>query len=94
MNPLPLIRAALVRHRFSALAFVFLVAAGVSLSVAVVSQERALKQGSTLAADRFDLIVAPPGSRTDALLSGVFLRPSSSQLLAPALSAALLNDSW
>ena len=93
MNPLPLIRAALVRHRFSALAFVFLVAAGVSLSVAVVSQERALKQGSTLAADRFDLIVAPPGSRTDALLSGVFLRPGSSQLLAPALSAALLNDS-
>ena len=42
MNPIPLIRAALVRHRFSALAFVFLVAAGVSLSVAVVSQERAL----------------------------------------------------
>lgn len=93
MNPLPLIRAALLRHRFSALAFVFLVAAGVSLSVAVVSQERALRQGSTLAADRFDLIVAPPGSRIDALLSGVFLRPSSSQLLAPALSAALLNDS-
>ena len=93
MNPLPLIRAALMRHRFSALAFVFLVAAGVSLSVAVVSQERALRQGSTLAADRFDLIVAPPGSRTDALLSGVFLRPSSSQLLTPALSAALLNDS-
>jgi putative ABC transport system permease protein len=92
MNPLPLIRAALVRHRFSALAFVFLVAAGVSLSVAVVSQERALRQGSTLAADRFDLIVAPPGSRTDALLTGVFLQPGSSQLLAPALSAALLND--
>ena len=93
MNPLPLIRAALVRHRFSVLAFVFLVAAGVSLSVAVVSQERALRQGSTLAADRFDLIVAPPGSRIDALLSGVFLRPSSSQLLPPALSAMLLNDS-
>ena len=93
MNPLPLIRAALLRHRFSALAFVLLVAAGVSLSVAVVSQERALRQGSALAADRFDLIVAPPGSRTDALLSGVFLRPGSSQLLSPALSAALLNDS-
>jgi putative ABC transport system permease protein len=93
MNPLPLIRAALLRHYFSALAFVFLVAAGVSLSVAVVSQERALRKGSTLAADRFDLIVAPPGSRIDALLSGVFLRPSSSQLLTPAQSAALLNDS-
>jgi putative ABC transport system permease protein len=92
MNPWPVIRAALSRYRFSALAFVLLVAAGVSLSVAIVSQERALRTGSARAADRFDMIVAPPGSRTDALLTGVFLRPGSSQLLAPALTAKLLND--
>lgn len=93
MNPLPGIRAALARYRFSALAFVLLVAAGVTLSVAIVSQERALRSGSAQAADRFDLIVAPPGSRTDALMTGVFLRPGSGQLLSPALTAALLNDS-
>lgn len=93
MNPMPGIRAALTRYRFSALAFVFLVAAGVTLSVAIVSQERALRSGSARAADRFDMIVASPGSRTDALLTGVFLRPGSSQLLSPALTAALLNDS-
>jgi putative ABC transport system permease protein len=93
MNPWPVIRAALTRYRFSALAFVLLVAAGVSLSVAIVSQERALRSGSARAADRFDMIVAPRGSRTDALLTGVFLRPGSSQLLSPALTAALLNDS-
>ena len=92
MNPWPLIRAALARYRWSALAFVLLVAAGVALSVAIVSQERALRSGSARAADRFDLIVAAPGSRTDSLLSTVFLRPGSSQLLAPAFSAALLND--
>lgn len=92
MNPWPFIRAALARYRFSALAFVLLVAAGVTLSVAIVSQERALRTGSARAADKFDLIVAPPGSRTDALLAGVYLRPGSSQLLAPAFSAALLND--
>jgi len=93
MNPWPVIRAALVRYRFSALAFVVLVAAGVALAVAILSQERALRSGSTRAADRFTLIVAPPGSRTDALFAGVYLRPGSSQLLSPQLTSALLNDS-
>ena len=92
MNPGPVILAALARYRCSALAFVLLVAAGVSLAVAIVSQERALRSGSARAADRFDLIVAAPGSRTDALLAAVFLRPGGSQLLSPALSARLLND--
>jgi putative ABC transport system permease protein len=92
MNPWPVIRAALVRYRFSALAFVLLVAAGVTLAVAILSQEQALRSGGARAADRFTMIVAPPGSRTDALFTGVFLRPGSSQLLSPALTAALLND--
>ncbi|MCG2592909.1 ABC transporter permease [Ramlibacter sp. XY19] len=92
MNPWPVIRAALVRYRYSALAFVVLVAAGVTLAVAILSQERALREGSARAADRFTLIVAPPGSRTDALFTGVFLRPGSSQLLSGTLTAALLND--
>lgn len=92
MNPWPVIRAALLRYRFSALAFALLVAAGVALAVAILSQERALRSGSARAADRFALIVAPPGSRTDALFTGVFLRPGSSQLLSPALTAQLLND--
>ena len=92
MNPWPLICAALARYRWSALAFILLVAAGVALSVALVSQERALRSGSARAADRFDLIVAAPGSRTDSLLASVFLRPGNSQLLSPAFSAALLND--
>jgi putative ABC transport system permease protein len=92
MNPWPVIRAALVRYRYSAAAFVLLVAAGVTLAVAILSQERALRSGSTRAADRFTLVVAPPGSRTDALFTGVFLRPGSGQLLSPTLTAALLND--
>ncbi|MET0963642.1 MAG: ABC transporter permease [Noviherbaspirillum sp.] len=92
MNPWPVIRAALARYRYSAIAFVLLVACGVSLSVAIVSQERALRSGSAQAADRFSIIVAPRGSRTDALLTGVFLRPGSSQLLSPGFTASLLND--
>lgn len=92
MNPWPLIRAALLRYRFSALAFVLLVAAGVALAVAILSQERALRAGSARAADRFALIVAPPGSRTDALFTAVFLRPGSSQLLSADLTGRLLNE--
>ncbi|NBS96357.1 MAG: ABC transporter permease, partial [Betaproteobacteria bacterium] len=49
MNPWPVIRAALLRYRFSALAFVLLVAAGVALAVAILSQERALRSGSARA---------------------------------------------
>lgn len=92
MNPWPVIRAALLRYHFSALAFVLLVAAGVALAVAILSQERALRVGGARAADRFALIVAPPGSRTDALFTGVFLRPGSSQLLSSTLTGKLLNE--
>lgn len=74
------------------MAFTFLVASGVSLAVALVSQERALRTGSARAADRFDLIVAAPGSQTDALLTSVFLRPGAPRLLAPEVTARLLND--
>ena len=92
MNPWPIVRAFLVRHRWAALAFVFLVAAGVSLAVALVSQERALRAGSARAADRFDLIVAAPGSQTDVLLTAVFLRPGTTKLLPPEVTVRLLND--
>ncbi|HEY8380934.1 MAG TPA: ABC transporter permease [Microvirga sp.] len=92
MNPWLIIRASLRRYRLSALAFVLLIAAGTSLSVAIVSQERALRTGSARAADRFDLVVAAPGSRTDALLTSVFLQPGSARLMSPAATARLLNE--
>ena len=92
MNPLLIIWASLRQYRFSALAFILLIAAGTSLSVAIISQERALRTGSARAADRFDLVVAAPGSRTDALLTSVFLQPGSARLLSPEVTARLLND--
>ncbi len=92
MNPLPIIWASLRKYRGSAIAFMLLIAAGTSLSVAIISQERALRTGSARAADRFDLVVAAPGSRTDALLTSVFLRPGAVRLLAPEVTSRLLND--
>lgn len=65
---------------------------GVAVSVAVISQERALREGSARAAEKFDVIVAPQGSRTDALLTGVYLQPGSARLLSSEATALILND--
>ncbi len=90
MNPLPMVRAALLRNRFTALLFVGLIALAVGLGVAIGAQERALRLGSARAADRFDLIVAAPGSQTDVLLSVVYLDPTAVELLSPEMTATVL----
>src|SRR5690606_40294039 len=92
MNPWPIVFASLMRFRYTALAFIFLILAGTALSVAITSQERALRSGSANAAEKFDLVVSPVGSRTDALLTSVYLQPGSSRLLSPEITASLLND--
>lgn len=92
MNPWPIIFASLWRFRYTVLAFVFLILAGTALSVAITMQERALKTGSASAAEKFDVVVGPVGSRTDALLTSVYLQPGSSRLLTPERTAELLND--
>lgn len=92
MNPWPIIFASMWRFRFTVLAFVFLILAGTALSVAITMQERALKTGSASAAEKFDVVVGPVGSRTDALLTAVYLQPGSSRLLSEEQTAAVLND--
>ncbi|HET7714614.1 MAG TPA: FtsX-like permease family protein [Bauldia sp.] len=81
MNPMPLVLAMLRRDVGTSAAFVALIALAVGLAAAITSQERALRSGSARAADKFDLIVAAPGSQTDVLLRVVFLQPGSVELL-------------
>ncbi len=92
MNPLPVILALFKRHRSSTLLFTALVALAVALGIAITSQERALREGSARAADKFDLIVAAPGSQTDLLMSIVYLRPSAVELMPPADVARALAE--
>lgn len=92
MNPLPVIRALFKRHRSSTLLFIVLVALAVALGIAITSQERALREGSARAADKFDLIVAAPGSQTDLLMSVVYLRPAAVELMQPADVAKALSE--
>ncbi|WP_199257516.1 ABC transporter permease [Paracoccus binzhouensis] len=92
MNPVPFVRALLARNPRTIRLFAALVALAAALGIAVSAQERALRQGSARAADRFDLIVAAPGSQTDLLMSAVFLRPTQVELLPGPLAHRVLSD--
>ena len=92
MNPFPVVFSTIRRHRLTTALFVLVIALAVALGIAVTAQERALRQGSARAADRFDLMVASPGSQTDILLSAVYLRPTAVELLAPDMLDKLLHE--
>ena len=62
-------------------------------AAAITAQERALRQGSARAADRFDLVVAAPGSTTDLLLKVVYLQPGSVELLQGEPLRRLMSES-
>jgi putative ABC transport system permease protein len=81
MNPLPIVFADLRRNGLVALVTILLVALSLAAGIAVISQERALRQGSARAADDFDLLVGAPGSPTQLVLSTVYLRPQAIPLL-------------
>lgn len=69
------------RSKFGSLMIIFLIALSTALSITVSLQERALREGSAQAADRFDLVVGAPGSEVQLVLSTVFLQPSPLNLL-------------
>lgn len=81
LNALPLAGAMLRRFAWVNALFVLLIALSVGLGVALLAQERGLRQGSARAAEKFDLIVAAPGSEVTAMLAAVYLQPSDMPLL-------------
>ena len=93
MNPLPVALAMLWRNATICGAFVVLIALAVGIGAAITAQERALRQGSARAADRFDLVVAAPGSTTDLLLKVVYLQPGSVELLQGEPLRRLMSES-
>ncbi|SQI38640.1 FtsX-like permease family [Leminorella richardii] len=78
---LKIIFADLKRLWGGAALLIVLIAAAVAFSVVVNLQERALREGSARAADRFDLLIGAAGSETQLVLSSVFLQPSPLPLL-------------
>jgi putative ABC transport system permease protein len=79
-------------HRLTFVLFTVVIAAAIAMGVALTAQERALRRGTALAAERFDLIVAAPGSQTELLLNTVFLQPSAVELMLPEDVARILAE--
>lgn len=92
MNPLPLVRANLIRHLTANVLFALLIAAAVALAIGVSAQERALRRASAHAADPFSLLIGAPGGRIDLLLAAVFARPSAVGLVRGTILAELAAD--
>lgn len=86
-NPWPFVWAQWrAQSRLAGLTLV-LVACAVAIGVAVMAQERALRQGSARAADDFDLLLGAAGSATQLVLTTVYLQPQ----VVPLLSAERLQ---
>lgn len=76
-----LIHALLRRDIWVNLVFIALIAVSVGMSIGLIAQERALREGSARAADKFDLIISAPGSELTMLFAAVYLQPSAVPLL-------------
>lgn len=88
-RPWGLVRALLVRHRWVSAGYVALIAVSVGLGAGVISQERALREGTARAAQKFDLIVSAPGSEVTMMLAAVYLQPAAVELLDGAAYAQI-----
>ena len=71
--PWPLLRGFLGRFRWSTGLFVLLIGISTGMGIGLLAQERGLRRGTAQAADKFDVIVAAPGSELTALFASVFL---------------------
>ena len=89
LRPLPLVGAMLRRFVWVNALFVALIAVSVGLGVGLLAQERGLRQGSARAAEKFDLIVAAPGSEVTVMLAAVYLQPSDMALVTGAQYAEI-----
>jgi putative ABC transport system permease protein len=81
-RPYGLVSAMMWRFKWTNLLFVLLIGASVGIGVGLIAQERGLRQGTARAADKFDLIVAAPGSEMTMLLAAVYLQPSDVPLVS------------
>lgn len=85
----PLLVGLLRRQIWISAVFTALIAVSVALGTGLIAQERGLRQGTARAADKFDLIIAAPGSEITAMLAAVYLQPSDLPLLDGATYAEI-----
>lgn len=88
-RPYDLVRAMMWRYRWTNVLFVALIAISVGIGVGLIAQERGLRKGTARAAEKFDLVVAAPGSEVQMLLAAVYLQPVDVPLIDGATYKAI-----
>ncbi|MEM1236230.1 MAG: ABC transporter permease [Pseudomonadota bacterium] len=87
----PLLIGLLRRHAWLCGTFVALIALSVAMGAGITAQERGLREGSARAAEKFDIVVAAPGSPYSAMLATVFLETQVLPLLGGEVYDAVAN---
>lgn len=77
----PVLLGLLRRQVWICAVFTALIAISVGLGVGLIAQERGIRQGTARAADKFDLVIAAPGSEITAMLAAVYLQASDMTLI-------------
>ena len=92
MNPFPVVLAQWRQSRATLVAMALLIAIGCAISLGVTSVERAVREASTRAASRFDLIVGAAGSETQLVLTTIYLQPAALKLMPDEVLQRLQAD--
>ncbi|MEJ2043497.1 MAG: FtsX-like permease family protein [Reinekea sp.] len=92
MNPWLLMKAWYRQYTGSAITFVILFSLALSLGLALVVQERAIKSSSAKVSNPFPLIIGAPGSDTTLVLSTVFLQTDFLETLPVLVWRQLQNE--
>lgn len=92
MNPWILLKAWYRQYTLPCLIFIILFSVALSFGVALLSQERAIKQSTANVSDKFDLIIGAPGSKVDLVLNTVFLKSGFLETVPSSVWHELLDD--
>lgn len=87
-----LLKAWYLQYRGPCFIFITLFSIALSLGVALLSQERAIKQSSANVSDKFDLIIGAPGSKIDLTLDIAFLQTGFLETVPTHIWYQLLDD--
>ena len=91
-RPKRLILGLLHRYVWASLAFTTLIAVSVAMGVGVLAQERALRFGTAAAAEKFEMIISPPGSDVTMMLATVYLQPGFAGLIPGETFVEIAED--
>ena len=92
MNPLPFVIAEWRESKNIFIAMTFLIAMSMTISLSVTSIERAVREATSRAADRFDLVVGAAENETQLVLTTVYLQPAALRLMPPDVLEKLRAD--